>query len=79
MVSQTPKTPKRDFKIKYKGKSVQLLAHTESGGSWGGGMYCPWFCGRHFEATLKSTPKRVAEKLQLDLEAHWKARHNPKK
>lgn len=82
MVRKNPKTPKRDFTLKYKGKKVNIVAATHSadiGDMWGAQFLCPWGCGSKFVANFKVTPKRVQEKLQLELENHWKVRHQNEK
>ncbi len=82
MVSGRPKTPKREFKLKYKGKSATVFAVTHSTGEselWGGQVMCLWGCPRTFEIAGKISPKRVADMLQSALEAHWRVIHKNQK
>lgn len=87
MVSRTPKTPNREFTIRFKGKSVKFIASSQKEKikdskviieAWGGHFYCPWFCGHLIQANLKSSPKRVNDALKSLLESHWKIEHRPK-
>lgn len=78
MVRKSPKVPKRDLTLKYKGKKVNVVASThdsEVGDMWGAQFLCPWGCGGKFITTHKSTPKRLQDSLQRDLENHWKVKH----
>lgn len=78
MTKRNPKVPNREFTLKCKGKKVNIVVSTHDssvGDLWGAQLLCPWGCGGKFITTNKATPRRVADRLQRDLENHWRVRH----
>lgn len=82
MVSSRPRVPRREFTIKYKGKSAKVFAVTHDVGGerdlWGGQVMCLWGCPRTFEVSGKISPKRVQALLESALKAHWRVIHKEK-
>lgn len=78
MVSKKPRIPNRDYTLRYKGKVVKIVVAShfaEEEDLWGAQFLCPWGCGAKFIKTHKVSPKRVADRLQAEMERHYNIKH----
>ena len=67
------KIPKRDFKIKYAGKTLNILVASHStrlGEMWGVQCLCIWGCNAKFIITNKSSPRDVYDELKIAIRKH---------